>query len=313
MKQLSDALIMIVDDNPQNLKILASLLETFNCELQICTDGQEALDALKLDLPDLILLDVMMPDIDGFEVCRRIRENPFWQDMPIIFLTAKSTSEDIITGFEVGGNDYVTKPFNEAELLARVRNLLELKRIRDALKERNAEMEVLVSKLATASATDPLTGLVNRRAMTARLNEEVARFYRHNRGFVLLMGDIDYFKRINDSYGHDGGDVVLKSMAQRMNAHLRREDLVARWGGEEFLILLPDTDEAGGYTFAERMRVAIANEAFTYNEHQFQVTLTLGLCAFKKHHTLDKAILLADQALYLGKQHGRNQVYISKE
>lgn len=311
MNQLSDALIMIVDDNPQNLKILATLLETFNCELQICTNGKEALDAIQLDLPDLILLDVMMPDMDGYQVCTLIRQNSLWTDIPIIFLTAKSSSEDIITGFQAGGNDYITKPFNESELMMRVKSQLELKRTRDILKERNQEMAILIEKLAKASATDPLTGLFNRRAMSERLNEEISRFRRHMDSFVLIMADIDFFKRVNDTYGHDCGDEVLKAVSQRMTLHLRSVDSLSRWGGEEFLILLPSTDITGGRTLAERLRHSICDAPFTYNGSEFYVTLTLGIVAFKEGYTLDNAILLADQALYLGKKNGRNQVYQS--
>lgn len=310
MKQLSDARIMLVDDNVQNIQVLASLLDTFSCELMICTSGFEALEALELDLPDLILLDVMMPELDGYEVCRRIRANPLWLELPIIFITAKSTSQDIILGFEVGGNDYVTKPYNEAELLARVRNQLELKRTRDTLVARNAEMEILIARLAVASATDALTGLLNRRAMTERFNEEIARFQRHKRPFAIAMADIDHFKRVNDTCGHDCGDKVLIRVAERLKQQLRQEDQVARWGGEEFLLLLTECGPDGAYALAERIRMSVAQSDITYDDKSLHISITLGLVSFEVGMTLEEAVRQADEALYAGKQKGRNQVYV---
>lgn len=313
MNTLSEALIMIVDDNPQNLKILAALLNHFACELQICSSGKEALAALEVEVPDLILLDVMMPELDGYAVCEQIRQERDWQEIPILFLTAKSDTEDILKGFQIGGNDYVTKPFNEAILMARIKNLLDAKKARDALKIANQEMRSLVAQLAEASATDPLTGLLNRRAMTDRLNEEIGRYARHGHSFALIMADIDFFKKVNDQYGHDGGDHVLKSIAQRLRMHLRQEDVLARWGGEEFLILLPESDLQGAMVLADRLRRAICEQPFHYNNFDFIVTMTFGLTPYAPSMSLDKNIIVADQALYIGKQRGRNQVYVHAE
>lgn len=311
MKQISEARIMIVDDNPQNIQVLATLLEALTEDLTICTSGEEALEALAFEVVDLILLDIMMPVIDGYEVCRRIRKNDQWSDVPIIFITAKSSSQDIILGFEVGGNDYVTKPFNEAELMARVKNQLEFKRMHDALITRNQEMEILIQKLAIASATDALTGLLNRRAMTDRIGEEIARFKRYLHPFALAMVDIDYFKRVNDQYGHDCGDQVLIGVANCLRDSVRQIDMISRWGGEEFLLLFSECGPKDALNLAERVRQSIAATEHHCEPHDFHITITLGLVNFSEGMSFEDALQKADKALYQGKLNGRNQVYVA--
>jgi diguanylate cyclase (GGDEF)-like protein len=298
---------MIVDDNPLNIKVLATILDEYS-ELLICMNGLEALEALKTEVPDLILLDVMMPGMDGFEVAQIIRNDLDMKDLPIIFLTAKADTEDMVKGFNSGGNDYVLKPFNEIELKARVKNQIDLKSSRDQLIQKNKELEGLIQKLEISAITDPLTGLYNRRYMMQKISEEVARFTRYGHSFVMIMADIDYFKLINDQYGHECGDDVLKAVTQTMAIGLRANDVLARWGGEEFLLLLPETTMDGGRLLAERIRQQVEELKVSYNQHTISVTLTLGLSHFSSGLTVDKVIFLADQGLYQGKKSGRNKV-----
>lgn len=310
MGNKEDRLIMIVDDNPLNIKVLATILNDYS-ELLICTNGAEALEALKTEAPDLILLDVMMPGIDGYEVARIIRNDLGMKDLPIIFLTAKADAEDMVKGFNSGGNDYVLKPFNDVELKARVKNQIDLKCSRDQLIQKNGELEELILKLEIASITDPLTGLYNRRYMMQRISEEAARFSRYGHSFVVVMADIDHFKSVNDQYGHECGDEVLKAVAQAMAIGLRINDVLSRWGGEEFLLLLPETTVEGGLLLAERIRKQVESVEVGYMQSAISVTLTLGLSYFDHGLTVDKVIFLADQGLYRGKKSGRNKVVVA--
>lgn len=309
METKEDRLIMIVDDNPLNIRVLATILDEYS-ELLICMNGAEALEALKTEDPDLILLDVMMPGMDGYEVAQVIRNDLNLKDLPIIFLTAKADSEDMVKGFNAGGNDYVLKPFNEIELMARVKNQMDLKVSRDQLVQKNSELKDLIRKLEISAITDPLTGLFNRRFMMQKMDEEAARFLRYGHSFVIIMADVDHFKLINDQYGHACGDLVLRAVSQTMGVGLRTNDVLARWGGEEFLLLLPDTTVEGGELLAERIRQRVEDLKVTYHQHTISVTLTMGLSRFREGSTVDKVISLADQGLYQGKKTGRNKVVV---
>lgn len=302
-------LILVVDDNPQNLKVLGNILKDNTSHgLAFAMNGYEALDFVSKEKPDMVLLDIMMPDMDGYEVCQKLRSNPETAEIPVIFITAKTETEDVVKGFKAGGVDYVTKPFHEAELLMRIQTHMELKLSRDLLKEKNRELSEAYEKIERLALTDSLTGLANRRNIMNLMAVEVSRCGRNGSSFSLIMADIDFFKKVNDTYGHDTGDYVLRTVADIMTVNLRQQDVISRWGGEEFLIMLPYTDMKHAVAVAEKLRETIKNTDFVYAGEKFNLTMTFGVSMFDKNLGLEKAIKRADDALYLGKQTGRNKV-----
>jgi len=309
-------LILIVDDVPKNLSLLGNMLRSENYDIAVATGGKQALQVAKATQPDLILLDIMMPEMNGFEVCKALKADRTTADSRIIFLTARNESEDIVKGFKLGGVDYVTKPFSGTELIVRVKTHLELKQNRDQLQklndeliEKNEKLERAYEKLQEISRTDMLTKLSNRRDMIDKLNLEVNRFSRNAKYFSLIIGDIDKFKSVNDTYGHECGDKVLVSVAEILTVNLRQIDVVARWGGEEFLMLLPDTTLDGAMIVAEKLRKAIESRKVLYDKHTLEVTMTFGVsCYTDPEYDINYYIRQADEGLYQGKQNGRNQV-----
>jgi diguanylate cyclase (GGDEF)-like protein len=303
--------ILIVDDNPRNLQVLGATLRREGYELIVALNGRQALNAVERTAPDLILMDVMMPVMDGFEACRRIKAESGSRDIPLIFLTARGEPGDLLRGFEAGAVDYVTKPFHRAELLARVRTHVELRRSRLALEMAYAELADTHRKLETAARTDPLTGLFNRREMLERIGAEVARFERSGATFSLALADIDDFKPFNDRHGHACGDRVLRAVADRMRERIRRQDVAGRWGGEEFLILLPDTDLAGARNAAENLRRAVRSAGCRWADEELFVSLTVGVSEFRGGMDADACLREADARLYRGKAEGKNRVVAS--
>lgn len=301
--------ILIVDDNPQNLKILGNVLkENTDYTLAFAMNGEEALEYISKNRPDMILLDVMMPGIDGFEVCENLKKDPETEDIPVIFITAKSEPEDIVRGFRAGGVDYVTKPFSEAELLMRIRTHIELKKSRDLLELKNRELTEAYEKIELLALTDTLTGIPNRRNITNLMAKEVSRCKRNGGTFSMIMCDIDFFKKVNDTYGHDTGDYVLKEVAAIIQEQIRKQDVVARWGGEEFLIMLPETGINDATRVAEKLRSTLEDHKMKFGGHSFSVTMTFGAAVFEADLGIEPSIKKADDALYEGKQTGRNKV-----
>ena len=315
--------ILIVDDVPANVKILRELL-IGNYELFVATNGRTAVEVAEAKLPDLILMDVMMPEVDGITACGVLRSRPATAEIPVIFITAKSEVDDMVRGFEAGGVDYVTKPFNPAELNARVKTHLELRRSREQLQrygrqleeanrqleDRNERLNEAIEQLHMAAMTDPLTGLRNRRYMTMKIQEEMVRFKRSQRLFSLVIGDIDHFKQVNDQYGHECGDEVLRRVADTLRLGVREQDHVARWGGEEFLLLLPETMADGALLAADKLRRAVEGSQVQCLGREIKVTMTFGVTAYDESANMDTTIREADNALYLGKQRGRNRVVV---
>ena len=320
--------ILIVDDNPQNIQLVASHLQEDGYRIAFSQHGGDALEKVRHTLYDLILLDIMMPEIDGFEVCRRIKELPEYKETPIIFLTAKTDKESIINGFEAGAVDYVAKPFYGAELLARVRTHLKIKAFQEQLEEINAqinrellksmemaddlsktkdELQTVNRQLYDRATKDPLTGLFNRRKMIDFLEYEKERNRRGDTTYAIIICDIDHFKSVNDTHGHDCGDEILKQVAGVFEETVRKQDQISRWGGEEFLILLPETDEGGAVTLAEKIRRGIEEESFSCPEHSIKITMTFGVGMGEGEKDPDRCIKEADLALYHGKTSGRNR------
>ncbi len=315
------ATILVVDDTPTNVKVILEHLDGTGFRLLVARNGAAALKQATLSTPDLILLDVMMPPgIDGFETCRRLKQQEALKDIPVIFLTAPSDSINKVKGIEAGGVDYVMKPFDSAELLARINTHLTLHQYRKDLEHKNQELQqaneaLLLSrkKLEVAARTDALTDLPNRRGMLDKLEYERVRFERHQNPFAVAVCDIDHFKQINDRFGHDCGDAILAMVAGLMRSFIRKQDIVARWGGEEFLFLFPETSAEGGYTVCEKIRGTIAQHVFHHHDHEVSVTVTLGISAFDAYgKSVEDPVREADRALYHGKQSGGNQVVTFK-
>lgn len=306
--------ILIVDDSPVEIKIIRRHLGE-EYEILEATSGRMALDIALKELPDLILLDIIMPEMDGFEVCRAIKSNPETNPIPVIFITAVSDGPNIVKGFEAGGQDYVVKPFYSRELCARIKVHLDLKKSKESLlkyakemESKNLELNRLLAKLEATAMTDFLTGLANRRNMIQQIKAEALLLKQNHSKATLILGDIDNFKQVNDTYGHECGDRLLKDIAELMKAVVPDEAVVSRWGGEEFLLLLPQVALSEGYLIAEQIREVIETAVFSYKGQNFSITLTLGLAEFDPELGVDESIKRADDALYKGKKTTKNCV-----
>jgi len=292
-------LILIVDDTPTNIPVLAEALHT-DYRVKVAPSGKAAFEVIaRQGPPDLILLDVMMPEMDGYEVCRRLKTQAQTRDIPVIFVTAKSDAMDEERGLRLGAVDYITKPFHLPIVNARVRNHIRLKLKSDLLE--------------TLALVDGLTDIANRRRFDQALEIEWKRAQRTGDSVALIMLDIDHFKAYNDHHGHGAGDACLKRVATTLADSVERAaDLVARYGGEEFVVLLPDTDATGARQIAERLRQAIEALAMPHGHSPVAevVTLSLGLASAIPSAESPPANLLeqADQRLYQAKSEGRNRV-----
>lgn len=302
--------ILVVDDHEDNVEVLRARLESRGYEVEGAMSGQEALDTVSRWCPDLVLLDVMMPDMDGLEVVRRLKANPALPFIPVIMQTALDSTERMVAGLEAGADDYVTKPINFAELEARVRSLLRIKKLQQELSEREKELSEMNDKLLRISLTDGLTGVDNRRALEQRLHEMFEHSLRLHEPVSVVMCDIDHFKHVNDTYGHAAGDEVLKQFAAILKDEAREIDRVGRYGGEEFLLLLPGTVLDAAVTFAERLRQRVDSHTFSYEGGTLQRTVSFGVASWPhpKIHGREGMLKAADDALYVAKESGRNRV-----
>jgi len=301
----NDAVILLVDDVPQNIQVLGEILKDEGYSFAIAMSGKETFRLLEKELPDLILLDVMLPDTDGFEVCRRIKEKERTSEIPVIFLTARTETDDKVRGLELGAVDYITKPFEAAEVIARVRTHVQLKKSKDLIRQYYEELEREKKLLEKMAITDDLTRIFNRRYILSRLNEEIKRSERHHGSLSVLMIDIDGFKLINDTYGHQTGDKVLKQIVQTLKKSLRETDMLGRYGGEEFLAVLPETDINNAFYAAERMRKKICK--LTWEEAGLHVTISCGIAEFKTGEKDFELLKRADDLLYKAKTNGRDK------
>ena len=305
--------ILIVDDHEDNIELLRARLEARGYEVHGANDGFQALEAVERVSPDLILLDVMMPKMDGMEVVRRLKakrdnkEHPF---IPVIMQTALDSTENKVEGLDAGADDYITKPINFAELEARINSQLRIKKLQTELKERDNELSELNAKLQKISLTDGLTGVDNRRSLEERLKEMWGHSVRLHEPMALIMCDIDKFKSVNDDYGHQAGDSVLKEIAQLLKDEAREIDRVGRYGGEEFLLILSGTVLDAAVTFAERLREKVENHTFSYEGGTLRRTMSCGVAGVPHPRVTDQEALVraADDALYVAKETGRNRV-----
>jgi two-component system, cell cycle response regulator len=302
--------ILVVDDHEDNIELLRARLEARGYEVEGANDGQAALDAVRRSCPDLILLDVMMPKMDGIEVVRRLKANADLPFIPVIMQTALDSTENKVEGLDAGADDYITKPINFAELEARVNSLLRIKTLQSDLAAREKELSDLNGKLRLISLTDGLTEVENRRSLELHLHEMWQHSMRLHEPIALIICDIDKFKAVNDNYGHQAGDSVLKEFAQLLKSEAREIDRVGRYGGEEFLLILSGTVLDAAVTFAERLREKVEGHTFSYAGGTLRRTMSCGVAASPHPRVKDQEALLraADDALYVAKETGRNRV-----
>lgn len=315
--ELDRARILVVDDHPDNVEIIHARLTNRGFTVETATNGQEALERVRENPPHLILLDVMMPLMDGYEVSRRIKNDDTLPFIPIILVTARDSTQDKVEGLDAGADDYLTKPINFPELEARVRSMLRIKRLQDELDQKNRELaranqelELANKKLRKLSITDGLTELYNHRHVHELLHEEFERSHRSGDPLAVAMMDLDRFKQVNDTYGHPTGDVILYETAQILRETAREIDMIGRYGGEEFIAILPGTTEEHAAHFAERVRQRVAAHLFRDDSTEVRMTLSAGVAAYPEHatDTPDLLIKRADEALYAAKSAGRNRV-----
>jgi two-component system, cell cycle response regulator len=295
--------ILAVDDDPESVKIVKMALEYNGYQVESATSGEDALSKITQWHPHLVLLDVNMPGLNGLQTLQFLRSNPTY--VSTIFVSAQDNPEDVIRGLDAGADDYICKPFNPSELLARIRCHLRIKDIRDELNRANGKLKELVD-------IDDLTGLYNMRSLYQKLDYELERAARHQRKVAVIMMDMDDFKNVNDENDHLFGSFVLTEVGGIIKHTMRRVDFAARYGGDEFLIILTDINLEGALTFAERLRQTVANTLFKNDKHQKKLTASIGIAITdpsKKSLDSRTVIRFADRALYDAKEGGRNCVH----
>jgi two-component system cell cycle response regulator len=296
--------ILIAEDDPVSRRLLEAFLSKWGYDVVVTCDGGEAWEVLnEADAPSLVVSDWMMPKIDGLELCRKIRKMQRSSYTYFIILTAKERKEDVIQGLEAGADDFLIKPFHQEELKYRVQ-----------IGKRIIELEQRIQVLAY---TDPLTGVLNRRAFIERMEAEINRSIRENAPLSLILTDIDHFKRINDKFGHQAGDLVLQKFTKQLSKSSRLYDFVGRYGGEEFVVCFPGGDKMHGRSVAERMRKGVeAMKIKLPNSSQsVKITASFGLASLRMGYeeTVDSLIKRVDEAMYKAKHEGKNRVCVSDD
>lgn len=305
--------ILVVDDVPVNIQLLVTYLAAEGYDVVSAKDGYDAMKAVKEHQPDLILLDVMMPKMNGFKVCEAIKSDDATKFIPVILVTALNELEDKVKGMNSGADDFLAKPFNKLELLVRVRSLLRIKHLHDELQEKVIELQRTKEELRQLAITDGLTGLYNYRYFKEQLLQELKRAQRHSLNISVVMIDIDHFKQYNDKNGHPAGDVVLKDIARLLRDNIRNIDLAARYGGEEFSLILIETDKPSAKIVSEKIRKLVEDYGFAYESSQpdGKLTISTGVATFPEDgEDFDTLVSKADQRLYRAKEAGRNLIFV---
>ncbi len=307
---MEDFPILVVDDDIVSRTVLEKHLVKAGFSVATAGNGVEALDLFDRQFYPIVLTDWMMPEMDGPHLCRLIREKKTDGYVFILLITARDSKTDIVSGLESGADDYLTKPIHPAEMIARINTGIRILRLEKSLVKANEEIRLL-------SITDPLTGCFNRGYLNERFPQELGRAKRYSHPLSVILADIDHFKKVNDTYGHQAGDEVLKHFSDCINQQVRKKvDWVVRYGGEEFLIILPETRQSGAYSMAERLRASIEEKAITFGDEIIQITASFGgasICFADKRFeniTMEQLIHLADENLYQSKENGRNQVKV---
>lgn len=308
---VSAARVLVVEDSRTQAEWLAEVLAREGYEVQVAPDGGEAIRRVRTDPPDLVLLDMILPDMDGLEVLRIVKARADEQFIPVILLSAKGDLDSRVAGLRIGADDFLAKPFADVEIQARAAAMLRIKSLQDQLRSAKSELEKL-------SVTDGLTGLYNHRHFEDRLREEFRRCERYGDPVALLMLDLDHFKSVNDRYGHQFGDRVLRETAELLRSSVREPDICARYGGEEFAIILPKTHLQGALTVAERVFKSLRQKTYPVEgigseperASALRVTASAGLAFYpsKDVSTPEALVKFADEALYRAKREGRDTI-----
>jgi two-component system, cell cycle response regulator len=299
--------VLVVEDDPNYRTLLKHSLESGGYRVTCTENGVQALECLRREFYPMVITDWMRPEMNGLELCHAIRAQAFQGYIFVMILSALGSVDDIVSGLDAGADEYLTKPFNPAELIARLNTGKRILALERSLKEAYQRIQVL-------SITDPLTGIYNRGYIASRFPEEIARARRYKRPLSVVMCDIDHFKRVNDSHGHQVGDKVLASFASCLKRMIRPQiDWIVRYGGEEFLIFLPETGVAGADTMAERARQVVEASSTTLEDgSDLKITASFGVAGFdstpREGVTSDFLIGQADERLYQAKNQGRNRV-----
>lgn len=293
-----NAKVLIVDDNKLNIKILTNILENEGY-IVYSSDNSLLVHEIAYQVkPNIILLDIVMPHMNGFEVCALLKRDFELRDIPVIMVTSRTDGTDVKKALELGALDYVRKPVDEGEVIARVQSALRFKQYEEKLKE--------------MAVRDSLTGLYNHGVLVEFLEKELAKQKRKGYGLCFAMIDVDFFKRINDTYGHMAGDEVLKGLADILSKSVRDSDIVGRYGGEEFGIILPEVTRADSFWLCERIRRSIENYEFCIEQNVIRITVSIGICFKGLENSVHcgEIIKQADDALYTSKNSGRNHIEI---
>ncbi len=286
--------VLIIDDDPASVALARQWLKKDGHGIVTAADGEEGLSRAAGEEPDLILLDVHMPGMNGFQVCERLKADSRLRNIPVIFLSAADETREKVKGLDLGAVDYVTKPFDRFELPARVRAALRTKRLQDLL--------------TVYSEIDSLTEVYNRRVLMERLEQEWNRTRRYSTTVAFIMCDIDHFKAVNDTHGHPTGDQVLERIATLLRKSVRSSDMVGRYGGEEFGIIMVNADRDSAASAAERYRWKIESMDLHSRKGEFRVTVSFGVADSRGKDSVNQLVTAADRALYKAKETGRNTV-----
>jgi len=294
------AVVLVADDSEAIRAGLRDELTAQSMRVVVAVDGLDAMTCAAVERPDLVLLDVELSGIDGHEVLRRMKDDPELADIPVVFLTGRTGTADIVEGLRLGAHDYLPKPFEPAELTARVRAALRVKALQDQLRD--------------LGRVDGLTGIANRRHLDEQLRALCSAASRHGHRIAVALFDLDHFKAVNDRFGHPAGDQALRAAAELLRNGLRIEDVVGRWGGEEFLVVLPSTDSEGAAVIADRLRSLLAATPVVLDDGtSLSLTCSVGCAAWDGEGGIEpeRLVALADSALYRAKSEGRDRVGVA--
>lgn len=304
--------ILLIEDNRPQAELAIDYLRKDGYEVVWAADGKSAIKKAATESFDLVLLDIILPDMHGNKICRWLKQNRETSSIPIIILSAMDTPEDMVSGFDAGADDYLNKPFHHLELAARIEFCLSTRRLQGELEAKNVQLQRLLKKVRKLAITDSLTSLYNRRYFETVLEKEFRKVVRYEFPMALIMMDIDHFKQVNDRFGHPAGDAVLISISDILIKALRDVDVVARWGGEEFVALMPQTNKDQSLRVAERIRKAVQDCHFPEIKDD-RVTISLGVVssADTRMESTGEILSLADRTLYEAKKAGRNRVKVA--
>ena len=307
--------ILVVDDDRDSVDLLTQWLTMGGYEVTSAGDGQEALSHVQSDRPDLVLLDLAIPPPDGMQVMRAIKRDRVMSTVPVVVMTVKRDVKSKVECLKSGADDYIVKPFHFDELDAVLRSSLKKRYLYTSLERANRQLRDANERLVKLTVTDERTNLLNDRYLKRRLGEEFKRAQRYGTPLSVAMLDLDHFKEVNDKYGHDCGDQVLREFGNLLTASARTTDIVGRFGGEEFLMVLPNTDGIRAAIVAERVRKAAEEHVYKYKESLVRVTTSAGVASVPANaqvHDENELLKAADQALYRAKQASRNRVILDR-